>query len=252
MEKLNKKNQAMLIRFDDIAPNMNWKFMNECEKILNEYNIKPLLGVIPKNEDPELLALQYNSNFWNKIEEWQKKGWEISAHGYTHVYDTKTNKKDYFRYGGGSEFFGHDLQKQKTKIYESLKIFSEKGIEVRSFFAPNHTYDLNTFQALRENGIKFVIDGYGLFPYQEHGIIFIPQLFYKEILLPYGIQSTQIHLNFWDQNNLSNFKKFIAKNYKKIVSFNEASSNLRQGLYTKIINTSVKISLKTLRKLRQL
>ena len=50
-----KANTGILIRFDDIAPNMNWVMMDKCERLLNEYNIKPVLGVIPKNEDKDLL-----------------------------------------------------------------------------------------------------------------------------------------------------------------------------------------------------
>ena len=32
-------------------------------------------------------------NFWQKVRDWQNKGWEISMHGLTHVYDKETNKK---------------------------------------------------------------------------------------------------------------------------------------------------------------
>ena len=45
---------------------------------------------------------------------------------------------------------------------------------MKSFFAPNHTYDLNTFLALKDNGIKVIIDGYGLFPYFEKNLIYSP------------------------------------------------------------------------------
>ena len=44
-------------------------------------------------------------------------------HGYTHIYDTNTNKKDYFNYGGRSEFFGHSIENQIKKIkkwFESI------------------------------------------------------------------------------------------------------------------------------------
>ena len=34
----------------------------------------------------------------------EKKGLEIAMHGYNHVYDTKTNYKDYFNYGGDPNF----------------------------------------------------------------------------------------------------------------------------------------------------
>ena len=105
-------------------------------------------------------------------------------HGYTHIYDTNTNKKDYFNYGGRSEFFGHSIENQIKKIKNGLKVFENNNIHIRGFYAPNHTYDKNTFEALKISGISQVIDGYGLIPYVEHEIKFIPQLFYKPILLP--------------------------------------------------------------------
>ena len=40
-------NTGILIRFDDIAPNMNWEMMDRCQNLLDGYNIKPVLGVIP-------------------------------------------------------------------------------------------------------------------------------------------------------------------------------------------------------------
>ena len=44
-------NTGILIRFDDIAPNMNWKMMDKCEALLNQFSIKPVLGVIPDNKE---------------------------------------------------------------------------------------------------------------------------------------------------------------------------------------------------------
>ena len=84
-------------------------------------------------------------------------------------------------------------------------INSNNNIEIRVFYAPNHTYDRNTFEALKAAGINQVIDGYGLMPYKNYNIQFIPQLFYKLYILPYGIQTTQIHLNYWNENDYKNF-----------------------------------------------
>ena len=47
---------------------------------------------------------------------WQSKGWEISMHGYNHLYQSETNKNDYFKYGGKSEFYGETLIDQTNKI----------------------------------------------------------------------------------------------------------------------------------------
>ena len=61
-----KRNTGLLLRFDDIAPNMNWEIMDKCEKLFLDYNIKPILGIIPNNEDDELLAFPEKKNFWEK------------------------------------------------------------------------------------------------------------------------------------------------------------------------------------------
>lgn len=241
----------LLLRFDDIAENMNWHYMDKCEKLFDEYNIKPTLGVIPENLDKELKKLPLNNNFWKKVKTWQSKGWEISMHGYDHLYKRNTYKKDYFGYGGLSEFFGETLENQSHKIRLGLKKFSEKDIKIRSFFAPNHTYDLNTFKSIEENKIKYVIDGYGLSPYKKFNLVFIPQLFYKIKILPIGYQSTQIHLNFWTDKNMLEFEDFIKKNHKFIISFEELIKILSQKKNYMSLSLPTEIILKSIRKMRK-
>tara|TARA_Y100000816_G_scaffold139482_1_gene98799 strand:+ start:4862 stop:5602 length:741 start_codon:yes stop_codon:yes gene_type:complete len=241
------KNKGILIRFDDIAENMNWHLMDKCEYLFEKYNIKPVVGIIPCNRDSELLSYPKRENFWEIVRKWKSKNWEIAMHGYTHIYDSTTNKKDYFNYGGKSEFFGHSINDQVNKIKEGLKIFNDNQIKVRVFFAPNHTYDQNTFEALKICGINQVIDGYGLIPYEENNIKFIPQLFYKLIALPYGIQTTQIHLNYWREKHFSKFENFIEKNLSRIINYDQALSKINNSFYSKILNTSVKNILKTKR-----
>jgi predicted deacetylase len=238
---------GLLIRIDDVAENMNWALMDKCEALFDQYNIKPLLGVIPFNADKSLYAYEKNNNFWNKVREWQKKGWEISMHGLSHVYDMDTNKKDFFNYGGRSEFFGHDYQIQFSRIKKGLEKFREEKINIRSFFAPNHTYDKTTFVALNELGVKHVIDGYGLIPYTENNINFFPQLFYKEIMLPFGAQSTQVHLNYWEKDDYNNFKKFILKNNNKIINFDKCIKMINNNFLSKVINFSTEVAIKGIR-----
>ena len=228
-----KKNTGLLIRIDDVADHMNWNYMKKTEALFDKLNIKPLLGVIPSNKDQEIFKYEKKENFWNQVRNWQDKGWEIAMHGYSHVYDKETNKKDFFGYGGKSEFFGHSFEIQKKRISKGLQIFKSEGIKIRSFFAPNHTYDLNTFKALKENNLNNVIDGYGFFPYKEFEVNFIPQLFYKEIFLPFGIQSTQVHLNYMNEINFLKFQKFVNRNTKKIIKFDDALNALNNGIISK-------------------
>ena len=244
-----KKNTGLLIRFDDIAPNMNWDLMDKCEKLFFDYQIKPVLGVIPNNEDKDLLSFPFKKNFWDKVREWQSNKWEIAIHGYNHKYTSETHKKDFFNYGGGSEFFGYSLENQKIKLKKSLEIFNKNKVDVRCFFAPNHTYDLNTFKALSAVGISQVLDGYGLLPHSKFGIKFIPQLFYKNFILPFGIQSTQIHLNTWSLEDFNKFEIFIKKNHKKIISYDYALSRKSDSFHNTIFRHFTEIILKFFRNL---
>ena len=244
-------NTGILIRLDDIAENMNWDLMEKSELLFEKYQIKPILGVIPNNKDDELLSYPKKKSFWDQVRKWRDKGWEIAMHGSTHVYDKNSKNKDYFGYGGASEFCGHTLETQISRIKDGLKKFGDEKIKIRSFFAPNHTYDRNTFAALKNSGINEILDGYGLMPYSENGIKFIPQLFYKNIALPFGIQATQIHLNYWKQKDFDDFEKFIIKNINKIINYDQALKKVNDNLFYSFANIIVKKTLQIKRLIKK-
>ena len=250
IKKITSKNTGLLIRMDDIAENMNWHLMDKCELLFDKYQIKPLLGVIPKNRDPELLKYNKNYDFWKRVTDWKHKGWEITMHGCNHLYSQKSDKNDIFNYGGNSEFYGLDYQSQLDKIKIGLEEFKKREIKIRSFFAPNHIYDNNTLAALKNSGIKIIIDGYGLFPYYKDEILFVPQLFYKEIFLPFGIQSTQIHINYWNDDYFKNFEIFINKNYEKIINLDYIINVAHYNFFKNLTNYCVEKVLKTARLFR--
>jgi len=236
MKNYINNNTGILIRIDDVCENMNWDLMSKLESLFDNHSIKPVLGVIPNNRDEDFLSFPRNDNFWDQVRKWQDKGWEIVQHGDTHIYDRLCSKKsDYFEYGGGSEFFGHPLNVQEKRIKNGLEKFKREKINIRSFFAPNQTYDENTFIALKNCGISEVIDGYGLMPYTEKNIKFIPQLFEKVVLLPFGIQSTKLHLHIWDENDYKKFENFIKLNSKKIITYDQALNKINNSFLYKII-----------------
>ena len=148
-----------------------------------------------------------------------------------------------------SEFYGLKYDEQLNKIALGLKKFRDNNIKIRSFFAPNHTYDLNTFKALSNSDIKIVIDGYGLFPFNKFDLFFIPQLFYREIFY-LRIQSTQIHLNYWDQDYFTKFENFIEKYKRNIVDLNYILTLNESNLFKNMINSSIEKTLKIIRALR--
>ena len=66
-----KQKTGYIFRLDDIAPNMNWEMMKRVKKLFNENDVKPVLGVIPKNEDNELKKYPTcNFNFWDDFSTW--------------------------------------------------------------------------------------------------------------------------------------------------------------------------------------
>ena len=250
MKNYINNNTGILIRIDDVCENMNWNLMSKLESLFDNYSIKPVLGVIPNNRDEDFLSFPRKDNFWDQVRKWQDKGWEIVQHGDTHIYDRLCSKKsDYFEYGGGSEFFGHPLDVQEKRIKNGLEKFKREKINIRSFFAPNQTYDENTFVALKNCGINEVIDGYGLMPYTEKNVKFIPQLFEKVVLLPFGIQSTKLHLHIWDENDYKKFENFIKINSKKIITYDQALNKINNSFLYKIIRyfTSKILKLKRMR-----
>ena len=122
----------------------------------------------------------------------------------------------------------------------------------RSIKSPTYpillTYDLNTFEALKQCGLYEVIDGYGIKPYNENGIIFIPQLFYRLLTIPFFHQTTQIHINEWSFNDIDKFEEFIKKNKDKIISYEEMLGKKTNNLIIKLLNKLTKIFLISYRK----
>ena len=89
-----------------------------------------------------------------------------------------------------------------------------------------------------------------MFPFYKDEILFIPQLFYKEIFLPFGIQSTQIHLNNWNDNYFDKFENFINENQEKISNFNDIIELKNQNSFKLITNYLVEKIVKCVRFIR--
>ena len=73
IKKFVSDNTGILIRMDDIAENMNWRLMKKCELLFDKHNIKPVLGVISNNKDPDLQKHESNERFWDQIRAWKEK-----------------------------------------------------------------------------------------------------------------------------------------------------------------------------------
>ena len=66
--------------------------MDKCEKLFDDYNIKPVMGVIPNNKD-EILKTFLKEKILENCKRLAIERLEISMHGYNHLYNQNTNKK---------------------------------------------------------------------------------------------------------------------------------------------------------------
>ena len=202
------------VRLDDITPDMNWQKFYVFKELLDRYNIKPLIGVVPDNKDKTLDYNELNeengpSDFWEYINSLKKEGWVVAMHGYQHIYTTK--KSGFFPIYNLSEFAGVDYEKQLKMLSSGKELLCDKNIITDIFMAPGHTFDKNTLKVLKELGILRVTDGYGFCPYIYKGITFYPISFYTgmEIRKRKGATSMVVHTNTITYEALSWYENFF-------------------------------------------
>ena len=132
------------VRMDDIAPGMDWKKFNDFKELLDEYGIKPLIGVVPDNQDDNLERREENrgngadwipKDFWGYIRQLQEQGWVVAMHGYQHIYTQK--KGGIFPLNLFSEFAGLPLEKQLSMLEKGRAVLDSYGIKTDIF-----THDL--------------------------------------------------------------------------------------------------------------
>ncbi|MEE1946852.1 DUF2334 domain-containing protein [Pedobacter sp. KR3-3] len=240
------RNVKYIIRLDDIAPNMDWKRFEHLERIFDELNITPIIGVIPSNSDPDLLVFPYQEGFWERIKLLDQKGWEIAIHGYRHI--LFESDSGILRINGYSEFVGLSLQEQIEKFKSALSIFHDHDIYPSSFMAPAHSFDENTLRALKEVGIKYITDGYGLNPYMVNDILLVPQLFAnpRKMFLS-GVYTFCLHLNTISDEKFNSVVKFLRENKKDFIKFNEAYKFVNYSQFDKLTRFLTKTLMQSIR-----
>jgi len=183
-----------IIRFDDICSTMHWKKWEPIERGLVELGIKPLLAVVPDNQDAKLKVADAHPSFWSKVREWQARGWTIGLHGYQHLYHTSSS--GILGINSRSEFAGLSLDTQEIMLQKGCQIFRMNGVEPAVWVAPAHSFDGLTLVALARQGISVVSDGISLFPVRgRYGTIWVPQQFSRLRQMPMGIWTTCYHVN---------------------------------------------------------
>ena len=210
------------VRMDDITSDMDWKSFYTMKEILDEVGIRPLLGVVPDNQDPLLQCNAAHEDFWSYLIELQNQGWSIAMHGYRHLYVTKNGGM--FPLNHFSEFAGLSYEEQYEKIRQGKEILTGHGIHTDIFMAPGHSYDRNTIKALKEHGFRYITDGFGYRPYRYLGMTFLPIAYHSR----HSIQKTNkemttlvYHSNHTKQEQFEQIKNLFHHSDHHFVSYSE-------------------------------
>ena len=216
-----------ILRLDDASDYMDVEKWQQMENLLDKYNIKPLVGIIPENQDPTLVGVyERDPLFWKKVNRWKENGWELALHGCNHKYITEeggvnpVNKR--------SEFAGVPLEEQCRKIRTGIKAFQEHEIEPRIFFAPSHTFDENTLKALKnESNIRIISDTIANDVYYQDGFYFIPQQSGRVRKLPFKVCTFCYHPNMMKEDDYKGLEIFLKENQPNFVSVQDIKTDKR-------------------------
>lgn len=211
---------SYILRLDDASEYMDQEKWARMETLLDQYNIKPIYGVIPNNEDPELLKYERIENFWEWMLSWKDKGWTPALHGYNHVYETEEGGINPVNFR--SEFAGVSYERQCQKLGEGVRILQQHGINPEIFFAPSHTFDENTLRALeQETKIRIISDTIADDVYYRWNFYFIPQQSGRVRKLPFKTVTFCYHPNTMDDMSFAQLEEFLSEHQAKFTGFSK-------------------------------
>lgn len=197
-----------IIRLDDASEHMNIEKWVRMKKLLDKHGIKPIIGIIPCNKDPELLQFDEIQDFWKLMRKWQQEGWIPALHGYTHVFET--NEGGINPVNNMSEFAGIPLEKQKDKIRQGYIKLKSEGLSPVVFFAPAHTFDENTLKALEEEtDIRVISDTIASDVYYMKPFYYIPQQSGRVRRLPFRTVTFCYHPSIMKDSDYERLERFI-------------------------------------------
>ncbi len=222
------------MRLDDACTRMNTSSWLRMEKLLDKYGVKPLVGVIPDCKDSEMSCYSEDKEFWKKALDWQKKGWVLALHGFEHLYVSKEAGINPMH--ERSEFAGLSLEEQKEKIKTGIGILRTHGIDPKVFFAPSHTFDLNTIESLKiESNIRIISDTIADKPYSQYGMTFVPQQSRKARKLPFSVTTFCYHPNMMTDGEFEYLEGFLKGNRESFIPFPVELVSRKLSIYDRLL-----------------
>lgn len=224
-----------IMRLDDACEKRDIKKWNRMENLLDEYGIKPIVGIIPNCQVKDMEQYPIDSNFWDITANWQDKGWLIALHGYSHVFCSQSDGVN--PVNSYSEFAGVSLDEQKKKIKAGVEVLEAHGLYPKIFFAPAHTYDDNTIVALKVcSNIRIISDTVANDVYcGRGGLTYVPQQSGRVRELPFKTVTFCYHPNIMQDADFEVIETFLKRHKGEFLDVPLEQSNRKLNLYDQLL-----------------
>lgn len=215
-----------LLRLDDASEHWNIENWHRMHDMVQKYGVKPIVAIIPDNQDSKLLRFPLDPSYDDTIRAWLTEGWTPALHGYSHVMDSPNGGVNPIN--RRSEFAGKPLEIQQEKIRNGYALLKEKGIAPHVFVAPGHTFDKNTLEALRtETDIRIVSDTIADDVWFENDFYFIPQQSGSVRVLGFTVTTFCYHPNTMHNEGFEKLEFFLREHHRNFGAFGEISLKKR-------------------------
>ena len=227
-----------LIRLDDACPTQHHYNWRQIENILDKYNIKPIVAVVPDCKDPNLQHDKPDESFWSLVKSWAIKGWTIGMHGYQHLFVHVEKNNSLVPFHTRTEFAGMTYEEQSSKIRNAWNIFLENSLKPTIWVAPAHTFDVNTLNALYMfTDIRMVSDCFALNFFTFKNFLFIPQQLWHFSKMPFGLWTICLHPNNMDEKEIFRLEGWLKDYQESFIDLSQLQfSNRKWSFVEKVIN----------------
>lgn len=193
-----------LVRLDDACETMDRERWAAVERLLDGLGIRPIVAVVPDNRDPDLMRGPADPAFWDRVRQWQARGWTIAMHGLHHVCHPIDRRQLVVPFHDRSEFAGLGDAAQTELLARSWALFARQGVCPTVWVAPGHAFDRGTVRALKEaTPIRVISDGLSMDQFSEAGFTWLPQQLWKPERRRRGLWTICLHPNSMDEAALA-------------------------------------------------
>jgi hypothetical protein len=218
-----------LLRFDDLCPTMPRERWRQFRALIEEFRIRPILAVIPDNQDPSLESASYDPGFWDQMRAMEAAGAAVAVHGYRHV--CSSSGESLLGIHRHSEFAGVDAVTQREWIRKGIAILREHGLNPRLWAGPRHGFDENTLRALPDEGMECISDGFARIPFRRGAVMWIPQQLWSPVPKAKGLWTICIHpctARAWEVDRL---RWFLKGHWPQFTSFDRVVAEFREQAF---------------------